>query len=138
MDLTINLEQNNILNIRVAIICQTENGYLLEKNKKGFYFFLGGRVKLGESSLQAAKREFQEETGLDIHSLEYVSTIENFYENVHEICFVYKTGKIEGVDPKYGLVEFKKEEMKDLDIRPSIIKDIIMQEKEDTITHFIV
>jgi hypothetical protein len=42
------------------------------------------------------------------------------------------------VDPKYGLVEFKKEEMKDLDIRPSIIKDIIMQEKEDTITHFIV
>jgi hypothetical protein len=31
MDLTINLEQNNILNIRVAIICQTENGYLLEK-----------------------------------------------------------------------------------------------------------
>ncbi len=110
MDLTINLEQNNILNIRVAIICQTENGYLLEKNKKGFYFFLGGRVKLGESSLQAAKREFHEETGLEISEFEFISTIENFYDDkgglkegaVHEKCFVYKTGKKEGVDQKYG------------------------------------
>lgn len=150
MDLTLVLEQNNILNIRVAIICQTEKGFLLEKHKKGFYFFLGGRVKLGESSLEAAKREYQEETGLDIHNLEYVSTIENFYiennpkhenlesANIQEICFVYKTEKIEAVDPKYGLVEFTREEMKDLDIRPSIIKEIVVQEKENEITHYIV
>lgn len=57
---------------------------------------------------------------MEISEFEFISTIENFYDDkgglkegaVHEICFVYKTGKIEGVDPKYGLVEFKKEEMK--------------------------
>ena len=150
MDLTLILEHNNILNIRVAIICQTEKGFLLEKHKKGFYFFLGGRVKLGESSLQAAKREFNEETGLELSDFEFISTIENFYienkpkhENmltahVQEICFVYKTEKIDAVDPKYGLVEFTREEMKDLDIRPSIIKEIVVQEKENEITHYIV
>lgn len=146
MDLTIKLNTHT-LNIRVVVILETEKGYLLEQNKKvGFYFFTGGRIKVGESSLQAAIRETLEETGLKIDKFEFVSVIENFFESqglnnegkFQEICFVYKTDKIKNVDPEFGLKEFTKEEMKNMDIRPEIIKELIVTDKLNTITHFIV
>lgn len=145
MDLTIQLD-GSVLNIRVAVIMETQKGFLLEKNKKGFYFFAGGRVKIGESSLQSAKREIFEETGLDISEFDFVSTIENFFDDrdgskkelVHEICFVYKTNKVDNVDPKYGLYEFSKEEIVNMDIRPEKIKELILNEETNKITHHIV
>ena len=73
MDLTIPFE-NTILNIRVAIILQTSNGYVLGRGEnKNYYHFVGRRVKLGENSLQAAKREILEEAGVEIKNFEFVS-----------------------------------------------------------------
>jgi 8-oxo-dGTP pyrophosphatase MutT (NUDIX family) len=142
MDLTITIE-NTILNIRVAVIMQTKRGYLIEKNKKGYYHFIGGRVKAGENSLQAAKRETQEETGLEIDNFEFVSLLENFFTDVdgakvHEICFVYKTENVEHIDPKFGLEEFTKEEIRDKDIRPEHIKRMILENGLEKVTHHIV
>ena len=75
MDLTVKLAGENYLNIRVAIVVQTKNGFVLQKHKRGCYFFLGGRIKSGESSLQAAKREMKEETGLEIEDFKLISVI---------------------------------------------------------------
>ena len=142
MDLTIIL-QGATINIRVAIILKTERGYILELNKKGYYFFLGGRIKLGENSLDAAKREVLEETGLEIDNLEFVSILENFWteadgHKVQEICFVYKASDIKTIDSKFSLKEFTKEEMKNMDIRPEIIKKMIIDDELNSVSHFIV
>ena len=151
MDLTIKLDGGNYLNIRVAFIVQTKNGFVLQKHKRGCYFFLGGRVKSGESSLQAAKREMLEETGLEIENFKLVSVLENFFsgeENTktQEICFVYTTPIIEKINWDADLIEINKEEivevgrqeMLDMDIRPEIIKKLILENKLETISHFVV
>ncbi len=142
MDLTIPLE-NTILNIRVAVILQTGKGLVLGRGTdKSYHHFVGGRVKAGETSLQAAKRELQEETGLEIDKFEFISVIENFWKekdhDVQEICFVYKTDKVEKIFPKVDLQEFTKEEMKDIDIRPIVLKQLIMNGDIEKISHHIV
>ena len=40
MDLTIKME-DTYLNIRVVVILETENGFVLQKHKRGNYFFIG-------------------------------------------------------------------------------------------------
>lgn len=151
MDLTIPLQlepenENITLNIRVAVILESSKGYFLEQNKKGWYFFIGGRIKVGENSLQAAKREMFEETGLVIDNFEFVSIIENLYNSdsenkpgkVHEICFVYKTEKINSIDEKFGLKEFTATEMQNMDIRPNKIKELVLSNQLNKITQHII
>ena len=54
-DLSLNVD-DFYLNIRVAIIARTKNGFILEKKKTSeYYFLIGGRMKINESSLEAAK-----------------------------------------------------------------------------------
>ena len=141
MDLTINLE-NTILNIRVAVILQTKNGFVLGQGEdKSYHHFPGGRVKLGESSLRAAKREILEEAGIELENLEFVCSIENFWnigdKKVQEIGFVYKTNIVEKINPLVDLKEFTKEEMASMDIRPEILKKIVLEENTPR-PHYIV
>lgn len=141
MDLTIQVEKT-LLNIRVAVVLKTSKGYVIETHKKGYYFCIGGRVKAGESSLQAAKRELQEETGLVVDNLVFISLVENFYPDpevgtVQEICFVYKAEGDFNISSEYNLNEFTKEEIMDKDIRPSVIKKIITEESQGISHHII-
>ena len=153
MDLTIPMGDTKI-NIRVAVIMETSKGFVLQKNSYGdYYFFMGGRLQLGQSSLAAAQRETFEESGLNLKTedFQFVSIIENFWESpeskYQEFCFVYKTTKQEKADFENALeaknanfnpVEITKENLKDLDIRPEIIKRLILENKLDEITHHIV
>ncbi len=141
MDLTIPLG-GTTLNIRVTIIMETDKGYLVQKHKNSYYFFIGGRMKLNESSQEASKREMLEETGLAISDFKLVSVIENFYNNdqsnIQEITFVYLAPKIDKVSEEFGLIEVTKEEMESLDIRPQKIKNIILENNMKEISHYII
>lgn len=142
MDLTINLE-NTILNIRVAVILKTRNGFVLGKGEnKKYYHFPGGRIKLGENSLQAAKREILEEAGIELENLEFVCVIENFWtepnHKVQELCFVYETKIANEIFPNIELKEFTKEEIANMDIRPEILKKIVLEDRLSNVTHYIV
>ncbi len=101
-----------------------------------------GRIDKGEQPLEAAKRETLEETGLDIKDFKLISVIENFYTNgdqkMQEISFVYLTPKVDAVAPEFGLVEVTKEDMKNIDIKPAILKQLITDERTGEITHWII
>lgn len=137
MDLTIPLEKF-ILNIRVAILVKKETGFVLEKSKEEYYFLIGGRVKAGETSEQAAKREAFEEIGVSVEGLKLKGIVELFYgpENKHvqEICFVYTISNVNDITltEKFGV--YTLEQIESLDFRPQIIKEIIKSE-DDHVLH---
>ena len=104
MDITVDVG-NYKLNVRAAGIIIHNNKILVHKNVNSeHYALIGGRVKIGEDSETALKREIQEELGKNIEIIGYVSTIENFFEmkesKYHEILFVYQAEFIEDEDKK--------------------------------------
>lgn len=94
MDITIDVEDYK-LNVRAAGIMIHNGKILLHRNiNSDHYALIGGRVEIGESSVNTIKREIKEELGKNIEITGYISTIENFFENegskYHEIMFIYK------------------------------------------------
>ena len=139
MDISIELGENK-LNLRVTVLCETPNGFLVEKFQDDFYFPIGGRIQIQDDSLMAAKREFLEETGIDCPNLEYVGVLESFFyhENLrfHEVNFVYRT--LFSILPNLpnNILAIPIEKLLQQDLRPKKIKDII-NKKYQTPFHFI-
>ena len=104
MDLTVVLD-NKKLNIRACALIIHNNKLLVHNNiNENHVALVGGRVKIGESSEDTLKREIKEEMGKEIEILEYVSTIENFFDAddmpYHEIMFVYRVDFKDDADKK--------------------------------------
>jgi 8-oxo-dGTP pyrophosphatase MutT (NUDIX family) len=139
MDLTLPIG-DVVLNIRVALIVKTKKGFIFERHKTGYYFLVGGRVKAGESSEQAVRREAMEEIGIPIKNLKMKAIIENFYisheKQVHELCFVYQTEEI--VEKEFGKEFFiyNKAEIDKIDLQPKIMGEVIVSENKE-ILHLI-
>ncbi|MCE6073314.1 NUDIX domain-containing protein [Agrobacterium vitis] len=64
----------------------------------GFWNIVGGKVDVLEPSEQAARREAEEETGLTIGSVEFVSVSEQIIaaDRQHWVSLLYKTSDISG------------------------------------------
>lgn len=96
----------------------------------------GGKVKFGESLNEALKREFNEETGLDISVHEMLHVNELIEKDIHAIEFYYKVQRtggevILGTDPEISEEEqiisdikfFSKEELKSRSVGPTYIQE---------------
>lgn len=104
MDLSIVLEGQK-LNIRATAVIIHDNKLLVHKNaNEDFCALVGGRVQIGESSEETIKREIFEEMGKKVEILEYLTTIENFFDDVvvpyHEIMFMYRVEFTDEEDKK--------------------------------------
>ena len=140
MDLAITV-QDTIIYIRVAALVKTSRGFLFERSKKGYIFLPGGKVKLGESSEDAIKREIMEEIGMKAERTTLVSILENFYfndkEKVQEICFVFKIDEdFTGIIPD-GFTEVSIEDISKYDVRPKPMVDIL-KNKDKLFKHIII
>lgn len=106
MDVSTNVGEY-VFNYRVAGIITHNGKILVHKNvKKNHYAFAGGRVKAGESSKEALKREFMEELGKPIEILKFKTMVENFFvmneKKYHELMVIYD-------------IEFKEEQDKKIE-----------------------
>jgi nucleoside triphosphatase len=65
-----------------ALILNPEGALFLMRSHKwrGHYVVPGGHIELGESMVQALHREVKEETGLDIHDVEFLCFQEFIYD----------------------------------------------------------
>ena len=130
------------LNIRVAVIIKTKGGeYIFEKRADLYLFVLGGRIKINESSIDAAQREIEEELGIKINRLNPRAVIENFFinnsEKVHEICFVYESiDTYDDVLPS-EFVSIADNALDNYDIRPKAIVDIL-KDKTQGFRHIVI
>ncbi|WP_297422402.1 NUDIX hydrolase [Clostridium sp.] len=83
-------------NYRVGAIIIKDKKLLMVKNDSApYYYSVGGRVKLNETSEEAVIRETFEETGIELEVERLAFIHEHFFneeitkENYHEIAFFY-------------------------------------------------
>lgn len=81
-------------NFRVSALIENKGRYLLEKSiKTDFLNMPGGRVLAGESTLDAIKRELEEELKLENVAPKLIKISEQFFvfdnTKYHELNFVY-------------------------------------------------
>lgn len=146
MDLTLDVEDYK-LNIRAAGVIIHNNKILTHRNiNSDHYALIGGRVEIGEDSVETVKREIMEETGKEVEIIGYVATIENFFkmkeQKYHEIMFIHKVEfineedkqiqetikNIEGKDYlQYEWLDIEK--IDEYNILPRTIKEILKEEK---------
>lgn len=135
MDLTVRT-QDGKLNLRVAAWITDENKILVSTFPNGNMSLPGGRIKFGETTLEAVKREILEETGEKLLNPELYAVIENFYEEddkIHELLFIFK-GEI-GIKESYSGTEENNElitwiEKKQIHkLKPEVLSKLIYDTK---------
>lgn len=132
MDITLPVS-GFILNIKAIVLLETQDGFVFEKHpKENYYILVGGRIKIGETSLEGAKRELFEELGIAIDTLTYAATLENFFEYhenlYHEFNIIY-TAQVDKLKIPDGFKYIKKDELEAYEIRPQCIKTMLQSEK---------
>lgn len=130
-----------LFNVRVYGILINEHGEVLISDERtenvSFTKFPGGGLEYGEGLIDALKREFMEETGLEIEVLQHIYTTD-FYEkssfnesqiisiyylvrnltqinlNIRSVCFDFTEKSIEGKLQAFRLIPIKKLQEKEL------------------------
>ncbi len=101
----------NHLRIRVCGICIDQNKILLVNhhglNPGDFWAPPGGGLQFGETAEACLKREFKEETGLDVEIGDFLFATEFIHEPLHAVELFFLTylkgGTLKkGVDPEMG------------------------------------
>ena len=98
-----------VLNVRVGAIIVRDGRVLMVRSAAGGYHYsVGGRVKMGETSEQAVRRETLEELGVSletdrlgfVHETRFRAVLGDGKEHdVYEICFYYYMKVPEGFEP---------------------------------------
>jgi 8-oxo-dGTP pyrophosphatase MutT (NUDIX family) len=136
--------EKNLFNYRIAGLVVREDGKFLIQTATAvdFYTLPGGRIEMLENSREALRRELMEELEIDTEIGEMFLFLENFFDydglEFHELNQFYTT-KILGGKKIQNLEDFEdaegkgitsswvtKEEIKDMDLRPYYLKDIII------------
>ncbi|MEK4085407.1 ADP-ribose pyrophosphatase YjhB, NUDIX family [Paenisporosarcina quisquiliarum] len=106
MDISFNTTEGRF-NYRVAGLIVKDNKLLIMQDKGQPYFYVpGGRIKMNEKSVDAVKREIQEELGVEVNVDRMLWINENFFkeetseEQFHEVCFFYLVELKENEDLK--------------------------------------
>ena len=88
---------NAKFNYRVAAVIRADNKILIMTDQDLPYFYLpGGRVKINEKSIDAIRRELQEELEIDCENAKILYINENFFkedsisQSIHEICIYFE------------------------------------------------
>ena len=93
--------ENQKFNYRVAAFITANNKVLLESSSK-FWNMPGGRVQMGESSLESIKRELLEEMNVSYKNCTLIQICENFFEwmgnKQQEMLFIYKVELPDGCE----------------------------------------
>lgn len=100
---------NGMVNLRVGAIITKGNRVLMVKNSRDdWYYSVGGRIKVGETSEQAIVREVFEELGVSmeidrlgfIHENYFYGTLgDNIGRQIYELCFFYYMKVPDGFEP---------------------------------------
>lgn len=135
-DLTLKMDDQKVLNCRVAALIIRDGKVLFERGHSGALFLMGGRIQHFSESQRCLQRELEEELSVIEYTAELCLIYENFFVNpkkqqVHELGYVYRVetdqdiplvAEDDGRTIYFEWVDI--ENLKTEDIRPSFVKDI--------------
>ena len=144
MDLKIKTDEEEFHGRTCGIIKQDDKFLIMRVNQTSYFHIPGGHIEIGENSEQAIIREIKEEIGCDIQETNLFAIQENFWKKGNKICHGIEFYHV--IKPKYELemkdyeitendkgeeklLEFKwvtSDELKNIDLRPSNIRDMIV------------
>lgn len=155
MDIKIKTDEKVFNYCARAIIKQDEKFLLICVNDAPYYHLPGGHVEIGENSKDAVLREIKEEVGIDVALGDLVLINEQFYDKqgvaTHSMILYYVAKPKAKIDTQ-NLVRMEKmgtkliknelrwvtlDELKTIDLRPQLIKDLIVNNSLDTLRHII-
>lgn len=151
-------EKEYSFHYRVIGVIVRDNKYLIQNiGGKDYYVLPGGHVRIGESSEDTLIREVKEELEIDIlkndfrlfcyheNIYEKDNRVEHWIEQYYLVDSGEKLGKeswsfvendVDGVKTlNYSFVS--KEELKEIDLKPLKIKELIISEKFEGISHIV-
>lgn len=138
-----------------AIIKQDEKILLICVNDAPYYHLPGGHVEVGESSEAAVIREIQEEVGIEVALQKLVLMNEQFYNkngiDNHSLVLYYLAKSKNNISTqnsvrleegptkiiKNELRWVTYEELKDIDLRPLLVKNLILHNDLENLRHVI-
>lgn len=147
MDLKIKTEKEEFHVRTCGVIKQEDKFLIMRVNETPYYHIPGGHIEIGEDSREALIREIKEEIGCDVKEANLFAIQENFWSKnnrkCHGIEFYYiikpeqilKSKNYEKIEIDKGeekLLKFRwatSEELKNIDLRPSNIKDMLINKK---------
>ena len=156
-DVVLNVSESNIsFHYRVRGILKQDDKFLIMcVDDAGYYHLPGGHVEVGESSEQAIKREIKEEIGIEVNINKLICVNEQFFAkgniNCHELVFYFMVNakdktkvedvtRIENDKGKICKNEIRwvtAEELKYIDLKPRIIKDLVLGDQLYSLCHIV-
>ena len=142
-------KEDGSFKLRVCGVVQVGDKILIDNcDNAPFWGYPGGHVELGENTREAVVREVKEEIGVDAEIIKNLASIQLFFTRedgkpFHEIGFYYlmkantepKNLTIEENDKgklrKHQFRWVTKEELKNLDVRPTELKKVILNDLEN-------
>ncbi len=136
------------IRVNVRSICIQNDKMLFQRDNseiKPVYATIGGEVEPGDKLEDRLKLEYMEETGEEIEVIKYLFVIENFYsfrgKPTHSLehYFLVKiaSNKIIPHEPNLSFHWIPIEEIKDYDLKPIALKEIIMKGDFERTGHLI-
>lgn len=155
MDIKIKTDKSIFNYCARAIIEHDEKILIICVNDASYYHLPGGHVEIGESSEKAVVREIKEEADIDIKIDKLILANEQFYDknniNNHSLILYY-LAKPKGNVSTENFVRMEKgttkttknelrwvtrEELSNIDLRPQLIKNFIINNNFDKLIHVI-
>ncbi len=81
------------MSLVVVVVVEEGARYLLVEERDGFWALPGGKVRIGEDLIEAARREVREETGYDVEVQGVVCIYQQVDDPVAPVVFCFK-GKV--------------------------------------------
>ena len=89
-----------VIQVAVGLILQDEHVLIAKRHahqhQGDLWEFPGGKVEVGETSLQALKRELKEEVDLVVMDAQYLFTIDHDYPDKSVQLIIFKVASFEG------------------------------------------
>lgn len=148
-------DEKYVFHYRVAGVIEKEGKYLVQQiSGKDYYILPGGHVRIGETSIDAIRREIKEEVGIEVDEkdcklfcyneniFEREGKIEHWIEQYYIIStdlelqdsWEFVEHDIDGIKTlKYNFIESDK--INQIDLKPEILKEILKNKKFDNIFH---
>lgn len=139
------------LNLIVRAVVVHQGKYLVslldDDERKPFYTFLGGHIHIGETLLDATRREVREEIGLAINPVKLLYVVENFFfrgsNKLHEIGYYFLCQPTDtnisnlldtltpSTDEQIRPHLLSPQELADDDFQPAILKQALVEDARE-------